>query len=46
MAQCGWLQANAARLLRMARRQPGRAMIKNRIAVHMFRCDWTGAGSG
>jgi Nif-specific regulatory protein len=36
MEQCGWVQAKAARLLRVTPRQLGYALIKNRIEVHKF----------
>jgi Nif-specific regulatory protein len=36
MEQCGWVQAKAARLLRVTPRQLGYALIKNRIEVRKF----------
>ena len=36
MEQCGWVQAKAARLLRVTPRQLGYALQKNRIEVRKF----------
>jgi Nif-specific regulatory protein len=36
MEQCGWVQAKAARLLRLTPRQLGYALQKNRIEVRKF----------
>jgi Nif-specific regulatory protein len=36
MDQCGWVQAKAARLLRLTPRQLGYALLKNRIEVRKF----------
>jgi Nif-specific regulatory protein len=36
MEQCGWVQAKAARLLRLTPRQLGYALLKNRIEVRKF----------
>jgi Nif-specific regulatory protein len=36
MDQCGWVQAKAARLLRVTPRQLGYALLKNRIEVRKF----------
>ncbi len=36
MEQCGWVQAKAARLLRVTPRQLGYALLKNRIEVRKF----------
>jgi Nif-specific regulatory protein len=36
MEQCGWVQAKAARLLRISSRQLGYALQKNRIEVRKF----------
>ena len=36
MEQCGWVQAKAARLLRITPRQLGYALQKNRIEVRKF----------
>ena len=36
MEQCGWVQAKAARLLRLTPRQMGYALQKNRIEVRKF----------
>jgi Nif-specific regulatory protein len=36
MEQCGWVQAKAARLLRLTPRQLGYALTKNRIEVRKF----------
>jgi Nif-specific regulatory protein len=36
MEQCGWVQAKAARLLRVTPRQLGHALQKNRIEVRKF----------
>ncbi|WP_442777059.1 helix-turn-helix domain-containing protein, partial [Sphaerotilus montanus] len=36
MEQCGWVQAKAARLLRVTPRQLGYALLKHRIEVRKF----------
>jgi Nif-specific regulatory protein len=36
MDQCGWVQAKAARLLRLTPRQLGYALLKNKIEVRKF----------
>jgi Nif-specific regulatory protein len=36
LEQCGWVQAKAARLLRVTPRQLGYALQKNRIEVRKF----------
>jgi Nif-specific regulatory protein len=36
MEQCGWVQAKAARLLKLTPRQLGYALQKNRIEVRKF----------
>jgi Nif-specific regulatory protein len=36
MEQCGWVQAKAARMLRLTPRQLGYALQKNRIEVRKF----------
>jgi Nif-specific regulatory protein len=36
MEQCGWVQAKAARLLKLSPRQLGYALQKNRIEVRKF----------
>ena len=36
MERCGWVQAKAARLLRLTPRQMGYALQKNRIEVRKF----------
>ena len=36
MEQCGWVQAKAARLLRLTPRQMGYALQKNRIEIRKF----------
>lgn len=36
MEQCGWVQAKAARLLRITPRQLGYALLKHRIEVRKF----------
>ena len=36
MERCGWVQAKAARLLRLTPRQMGYALQKNRIEIRKF----------
>jgi Nif-specific regulatory protein len=36
MEQCGWVQAKAARLLRLTPRQMGYALLKHNIEVRKF----------
>jgi Nif-specific regulatory protein len=36
MEQCGWVQAKAARLLRVTPRQLGYALLKHQIEVRKF----------